>query len=96
VRAQMDATDGAGGGRGPTGFELAGAFCAQSRLRCDALFSQLWANTDSADTALARRVESGRYTWMEQGIIDPSIPGPWVAEAVPGPSKYETVHRHIS
>jgi alkylation response protein AidB-like acyl-CoA dehydrogenase len=96
VRAQMDATDGAGGGRGPTGYELAGAFCAQSRLRCDALFSQLWTNTDSADTALARRVESGRYTWMEQGIIDPSIPGPWVAEAVPGPSKYETVHRHIS
>ena len=96
VRAQMDAGQDAAGGRGQTGFDLADAFCAQARVRCDELFGQLWKNTDSADTALARRVLSGRYTWLEQGIIDPSIPGPWVAETLAGPSKHENVHRHIS
>ena len=95
VRAQMDAAHGDGGGRGHTGFELAGAFCAQARLRCDELFGQLWKNTDSGDAALAHRVLAGRYTWLEQGVIDPSIPGPWVAETPPGPSTQENVHRHI-
>ncbi len=94
VRAQMDAAEDPGG-RGKTGFELAGAFCAQARQRVDELFGQLWTNTDAADAALSRRVMSGRYTWLEQGIIDPSIPGPWVAEVVPGPSKHDNVHRHI-
>ena len=94
VRAQMDAAEDPGG-RGKTGAELAGAFCAQARQRVDELFGQLWKNTDTADAALARRVMSGRYTWLEQGIIDPSIPGPWVAEVVPGPSKHDNVHRHI-
>jgi alkylation response protein AidB-like acyl-CoA dehydrogenase len=98
VRAQSDAADGgdSDGGRARTGYELAGAFCAQSRQRCEQLFGQLWTNTDSADTALAKRVLAGRYTWLEDGIIDPSLPGPWVAQAAPGPSKYESVHRHIT
>jgi len=91
VRAHMDAD----GERGRTAVELAEAFCAQARLRSDALLRQLWKNTDRGDAKLARQVLSGRYTWQEQGIIDPSIPGPWVAETVPGPSKYESVHRHI-
>jgi alkylation response protein AidB-like acyl-CoA dehydrogenase len=95
VRAEMDAAAGASGGRGTTGFELADAFCAQARARCDELFGQLWKNTDAGDRALARRVLDGRYTWLEQGIIDPSTPGPWVAETVAGPSKHENVHRHI-
>ena len=94
VRAQMDTAEDPGA-RGRTGFELAGAFCVQARLRCEELFGQLWKNADAADAALARRVVSGRYTWLEQGIIDPSVPGPWVAETVPGPSKHENVHRHI-
>jgi alkylation response protein AidB-like acyl-CoA dehydrogenase len=94
VRAQMDAAD-APSPRGRTGAELAGVFCVQARLRCEELFGQLWKNADRTDAALARRVMSGRYTWLEQGILDPSIPGPWVAETVPGPSKHENVHRHI-
>jgi alkylation response protein AidB-like acyl-CoA dehydrogenase len=94
VRAQLDATQDAGE-RGKTGFELADAFCGQARQRCEELFGELWKNTDTADAALARRVMSGRYTWLEQGIIDPSTPGPWVAETVAGPSKHENVHRHI-
>jgi alkylation response protein AidB-like acyl-CoA dehydrogenase len=96
VRAKMDASQGADGGRAQNGFELADAFCAQARVRCEDLFGQLWKNTDSADSALAGRVLSGRYTWLEEGIIDPSIPGPWVSAAEPGPSKREDVHRHVS
>ncbi len=100
ARAQMDASHGGdggreAGGRGETGSELADAFCAQARQRCEELFGQLWKNTDAADARLARRVTSGRYQWLEYGIIDPSIPGPWVAETVAGPSKQENVHRHI-
>jgi hypothetical protein len=38
-------------------------------------------------------VLSGRYTWLEEGIIDPSIDGPWIGAAEPGPSQREDVHR---
>ncbi len=95
TRAQLDAADAAGTERGKTGFELADAFCTQARLRCDELFSLLWANTDAADVAVSRRVLAGRYTWLEDGIIDPSTPGPWVAAAEPGPSKHDNVHRQV-
>jgi len=108
VRARMDATDGAGAERGrarsagagetepgAAAEELAGLFCAQARQRAEELFGQLWSNTDAADSALARQVLAGRYTWLEDGILDPSIPGPWIAAAEPGPSKTENVHRHI-
>jgi len=70
-------------------------FCAQARHRAEELFAQLWSNTDTPDSALARQVLAGRYTWLEDGIIDPSIPGPWIAEAEPGPAKATNVHRHI-
>ncbi len=95
VRAQMDAEQHADGGRGETGVELADAFCGQARLRCDEYFGQLWKNTDVVDDAVARRVLADRYSWLEAGIIDPSIPGAWVAEAQDGPSKVDNVHRHI-
>jgi len=95
VRAQRDATDASGTERGTVAPELAGLFCSQARLRAEELFGQLWSNTDAADSALARRVLAGRYSWLEDGIIDPSIPGPWIALAEPGPSQAEDVHRHI-
>ena len=94
VRAQLDA--GAGAERAAVARELAGTFCAQARLRIDELFGQLWRNSDAADTELARRVLSGRYTWLEDGILDPSIPGPWIAVAEVGPSKVKNVHRYIA
>ena len=93
VRAQADAADGTGGG--DVACELADLFCAQARLRAEELFGQLWSNTDSADTEVSRRVLAGRYTWLEEGVLDPSIPGPLIAQAEPGPSKVEDVHRHI-
>ena len=96
VRARHDATAADGTERGAVAVELAGLFCAQARLRAEELFDQLWSNTDAADSALARRVLAGRFAWLEDGIIDPSIPGPWIAPAEPGPSKAENVHRRIS
>ena len=95
VRAQLDTAGTGGAERGAAALELADLFCTQARLRAEELFGQLWTNTDAADSALARRVLSGRYSWLEDGIIDPSIPGPWIAAATPGPSKAQDVHRHI-
>ena len=95
VRAQHDMAAATGTGRDATAAELAGLFCTQARLRAEELFGQLWRNTDSPDAALARRVLSGRYLWLEDGVIDPSTPGPLIAEAEPGPAKTENVHRRI-
>ena len=39
--------------RGAAAPELAGLFCAQARLRAEELFSQLWSNTDTADSVSA-------------------------------------------
>jgi alkylation response protein AidB-like acyl-CoA dehydrogenase len=95
VRAQLEATDAAGTERGAAARELAALFCTQARLRAEGLFGQLWSNTDAADSALARHVLTGRYRWLEDGIIDPSIPGPWIAQSERGRSKAQDVHRHI-
>jgi hypothetical protein len=40
-------------------------------------------------------VLEGEFTWLEEGVLDPSIPGPWIAEAEPGPSERDDVHRPI-
>jgi len=88
VRAHDDPAD-------SSAAELASAFCVQARSRVEELFRQLWHNTDAGDVQLARRVLAGRYTWLEAGIIDPSLPGPWVAAAEPGPSNQANVHRTI-
>jgi alkylation response protein AidB-like acyl-CoA dehydrogenase len=95
VRAQMDWAEGAGTERGATAHELADLFCTQARLRAEELFGQLWNNGDAADSKAAKRVLGGSYTWLEEGVIDPSIPGPWIAHVEPGPSQAENVHRTI-
>ena len=56
--------------------ELADLFCAQARRRCDRLFHDLWANDDDAGYATASKLLDGRYTWLEDGIEDPSGEGP--------------------
>ncbi|MGF6881985.1 alkylation response protein AidB-like acyl-CoA dehydrogenase [Nocardia sp. GAS34] len=67
--------------------ELADVFCRQSRVRVRELFDKLWDNTDDADTRLTRGVLDGRYSWLEDGVIDPSEgTGPWIAEWQMGPS----------
>ena len=83
------------GGRGTAGMELADAFCRQSRLRVERHFAELWDNSDDTDGKLARRVMDDRYTWLEEGVLDPSVPGPAIAPATPGPSEAEDQHRKM-
>ncbi|MFB9838555.1 acyl-CoA dehydrogenase family protein [Actinoallomurus acaciae] len=80
----------------PEAYEMADMFCAQAQVRIGELFDRLWHNTDGLDAAFARRVMDGRYTWQEEGVLDPSIPGPWIAAAEPGPSTVENVHRTLT
>jgi alkylation response protein AidB-like acyl-CoA dehydrogenase len=98
VRAEMLRSQEMDGGRGlgekgRTAYELADAFCEQSRRRVEELFDRLWRNTDDLDNKVAKLVLDGRYTWLEQGVLDASIEGPWIADATPGPSQRKDVHR---
>jgi alkylation response protein AidB-like acyl-CoA dehydrogenase len=86
VRGQRDRAD-------ATAVELADAFCRQARLRTEQLFDRLWYNCDDSDRALARGVLDGSYTWLEEGILDPSIEGPWIAQE--GAAMNHNVHRVI-
>jgi hypothetical protein len=83
------------GDHGREAYRLADAFCHQSRLRVDALFTRLWANTDDLDRKVVKDVLAGAYEWLEHGIVDPSGEGPWIADATPGESERENVHRRI-
>lgn len=83
------------GDHGTEAYQLADAFCRQSRIRVEELFGRLWTNTDELDRKVVSSVMSGAYTWLERGVVDPSGEGPWIADATPGPSKAENVHRPI-
>ena len=81
---------------GPEARRLADTFCRQARIRTDELFARLWTNTDSADRRLLGRPSwPVRCSWLEEGIVDPSREGPWIADATPGPSATENVHRPV-
>ncbi|MFG2672516.1 MULTISPECIES: acyl-CoA dehydrogenase family protein [unclassified Streptomyces] len=92
VRAELLRT---GDEHGREAYQLADAFCHQSRVRVEELFTRLWSNTDDLDRRVVEGVLSGTYTWLEEGIIDPSGEGPWIADATPGPSTRDNVHRPI-
>lgn len=95
VRAERQRADGHPGA--DAAYELADTFCQQSRLRVEALFDALWSNTDDRDRKLTRGVLDGRYSWLENGILDASEgTGPWIAEWTPGPSTEENVARRIT
>lgn len=80
---------------GREAYQLADVFCRQSRIRVEELFTRLWSNTDDLDRKVVDGVLSGTYTWLEQGIVDPSGEGPWIADAAPGPAERDNVHRPI-
>jgi len=81
-------------GKAAGAYELADAYCEQARVRVDEYFDQLWRNTDDADQALTRKVLAGDYEWLEVGVLDQSEgTGPWIADASPGPSAKEDLHR---
>ncbi|MGX4689520.1 acyl-CoA dehydrogenase family protein [Streptomyces sp. JNUCC 63] len=92
VRAELLRTQ---GDHGREAYQLADAFCHQSRIRVAELFDRLWTNTDDLDRKVVKGVLGGTYTWLEEGVIDPSDDGPWIAEAEPGPARRENVHRPI-
>ncbi|NED35432.1 acyl-CoA dehydrogenase family protein [Streptomyces sp. SID8499] len=83
------------GEHGREAYQLADAFCRQSRIRIGELFDRLWTNTDDLDRTVVKGVLGGVYEWLEQGVIDPSDDGPWIAETPPGPSRRKNVHRPI-
>ncbi len=56
--------------------ELGQLFCMMAKRRADCLFRELWSNDDDARNAAAQKVLAGRYTWLEEGILDPSGEGP--------------------
>src|SRR3954451_10840879 len=60
--------------------ELADLFCNQARRRADVLFEELWHNDDDLNTKRAFGVLDGRYTWVEDGVIDPSGDGPMIPQ----------------
>ncbi|MFJ9631013.1 acyl-CoA dehydrogenase family protein [Streptomyces sp. NPDC101175] len=93
VRAELLRTQ---GDHGREAYQLADAFCEQSRIRIEELFGRLWTNTDSLDRRVVKGVMSGAYTWLEEGIVDPSGEGPWIADTTPGPSKADNVHRPVN
>ncbi|MBN0047866.1 acyl-CoA dehydrogenase family protein [Streptomyces actuosus] len=83
------------GDHGREAYQLADAFCRQSRIRVDELFDRLWTNTDDLDRRVVKGVLGGAYTWLEEGVIDTSGDGPWIADTPPGPSEKENVHRPV-
>lgn len=86
LKAEEDAAD-----LGHRPYELADTFCHQARRRIATLFDELWDNSDDQDVRLAGYVLEGRYTFLEEGILDPSIEGPWIGT----PEGGENVRRKI-
>ena len=56
-----------GSSRGPR--DLADLFCREARERVEATFRKARVNSDRASYALGRRVLSGKFTWLEEGIV---------------------------
>jgi hypothetical protein len=65
--------------RADQAFELADLFAKQARRRVDALFAAVFANDDGDAYKTAQKVLEGRYTWLEEGVADPSGDGPMIA-----------------
>ncbi|MBW0015597.1 acyl-CoA dehydrogenase family protein [Mycobacterium sp.] len=81
---------------GRQAYELADAFCQQATLRVEDLFEALWSNSDSSDVRLTRNVLDGRYTWLEDGIVDQSEgTGPWIAHWEPQESTETNLARRF-
>ena len=79
--------------RAEEAYELADLFCQQARCARRRLFDALWSNDDDADYKAAQAVLDGRYTWIEEGIVDPSGDGPMIASQ---PDSSTTAPRHLT
>ncbi len=84
-----------GGARGAEAMELADVFCRQASLRVDRLFDGLWNNTDAVDTKVSADLLAGKYTWLDEGIVDLTEgTGPWISDESFGPSQVPDVRRN--
>jgi alkylation response protein AidB-like acyl-CoA dehydrogenase len=79
----------------PEGVALADLFCQQARLRADELFRHLFQNTDGTDSAAARDILAGKYSWVEDGVLTGPEDTPWVAQWEPGAATVPDVRRRI-
>jgi alkylation response protein AidB-like acyl-CoA dehydrogenase len=52
--------------------ELADLFCRQARRRVEELFAALFSNDDVQAYGLAQGVLDNRFTWLEEGVLDPA------------------------
>ena len=59
----------------------------------EALTERLAAIVGAAYVTTDEDVLDGRYAWLEEGILDPSIEGPWIAQD--GGAEKTDVHRVI-
>ncbi|ARP72609.1 acyl-CoA dehydrogenase [Streptomyces pluripotens] len=84
------------GEHGREAYQLADAFCHQARIRVEELFGRLWSNTDDLDRKVVKGVLGGAYTWLEEGVLDPSGEGPWIADTTPPDSPRPNVRRPFS
>ncbi|GAB3567265.1 acyl-CoA dehydrogenase family protein [Amycolatopsis endophytica] len=95
VRAEMQREDDPY--EGAAAYELADVFCRQARVRIEMLFDGLWRNTDDADRRITGRIMDGAYTWLEEGVLDPSEgTGPWIADWRAGASTEDDVARRYA
>src|SRR3954469_20489911 len=65
--------------RAEQAFELADLFAKHARRRVGELFDAVFSNDDDASYKTAQNVLEGRYTWLEEGVADPSGDGPMIA-----------------
>lgn len=80
---------------GREAYQLADVFAGRPGSGWRSSSAALWSNTDEIDKRVVDGVLSGTYTWLEEGVIDPSGDGPWIADASPGPATGDDVHRTI-
>ena len=73
--------------RGRDAYALADLFCKQARPRAETSSTTLWSNDDDDNYASAQDVLEGRYTWIEEGVVDPSGDGPMIAGQPEAPAE---------
>ncbi|WP_411075707.1 acyl-CoA dehydrogenase family protein [Streptomyces sp. cmx-4-7] len=78
----------------PGSVRLADVFCRQALQRVEHLFARFDRNTDADDLALAQEVFEAGHLWLEDGVIDTSLDGPWVA-ALPHDSSRPDLRRRV-
>ena len=66
TRALLDAKD----ADAQKAVELTELFCANSRMKIERLFEDLWTNNDAIKNKVAGQVLKYEHKWMEEGIID--------------------------